>query len=316
MENKTAIGFAIGKIILMGEHAVVYGEPALAIPFMNTKIKVTISRRKGPVLLNCFFYKGILSDGPEKISGLKVMVKEIIKNFNEELKDFTIDIESSIPAERGMGSSAAVSVATIRALYEYFNYPLTEDDLIKWTDVSEKITHGNPSGLDAAIIIGERSLYFIKGRPLTSFNFNLKSYLIVADTGEIGQTREAVKNVKNLIETSPKKAKALIKDLGALTNRAKISMDINDSLELGKLMTKAHNILKELGVSNPSLDNLVDIALDNGSLGAKLTGGGRGGCMIALASSRESAEFISNQLLNKGAQKTWISNMEYGVDSL
>lgn len=312
MENKTAVGTAIGKIILMGEHAVVYGQPALAIPFPATKIKTTIDRKKGPVLLDCFFYNGLFSHGPERLLGLTSLIKEIVESFNEKLQDFSIKIESSIPPERGMGSSAAVAVATIRALYDYFDQPLRNEDLLKWSNVSEAIVHGNPSGLDAAIISGETALYYIKGNPFVPFDFKLDAYLIVADTGELGQTKAAVADVRKFIESTPEYGKELIKELGILTNDAKAFIELNNIKGLGETMSRAHYLLDKLSVSNGLLNQLVEIALANGALGAKLTGGGRGGCMIALATDENQANIISKKLLSGGAKNTWISNM--GVD--
>lgn len=314
MKDKTGLGTAIGKIILIGEHSVVYGQPALAIPFDTTKIKTTIVRKNGPVYLDCFFYKGLFLDLPENLFGLRSIIKEIVASFNEVLKDFTIRIESTIPAERGMGSSAAVAIATIRSLYDYFDQDLTKDDLLKWSNISEEIVHGNPSGIDAAIISGERALYYIKGEPFVPFDFKLDAYLIVADTGENGQTRAAVSGVRELVESKPEYGQALIKELGSLTNKAKVFIEENDIKGLGQTMSKAHLLLDKLGVSNGLLNQLVDTALDSGALGAKLTGGGRGGCIIALARDEEEANIISNKLLSAGAKDTWISNM--GVDLL
>ncbi|MCF6466112.1 mevalonate kinase [Clostridium sp. Cult2] len=314
MDNKSAVGTAIGKIILIGEHAVVYGQPALAIPFPKTKIKTIISRKKGSITLDCFFYKGLLFNTPERLLGLISIIKEIVNSFDEELENFSIRIESSIPPERGMGSSAAVAVATIRALYDFFSQPLTNENLLKWSNVSEKIVHGNPSGIDTAIIIEETPLYYTKGRPFAPFPFKLNAYLIVADTGEPGQTQAAVASVKKLMESNPEKGELLIKQLGVLTEDAKISIEAKDVVKLGKIMNEAHSILDKLGVSNGTLNHLVSVALNNGAIGAKLTGGGRGGCMIALAATQQQAKFISNKLLCSRAKNIWIYNM--GVDLL
>ncbi|SCG82802.1 mevalonate kinase [Proteiniborus sp. DW1] len=312
MDKKTSVGTAIGKIILMGEHAVVYGEPAIAIPFPGAKVKTTIYKGNGPVLLDCLYYKGVLSNAPETLLGLTKVIKNITESLGEELKDFSINIESTILPERGMGSSAAVAIATIRALYDFFNRPLTYDELLKWTDVSEKIVHGNPSGIDAAIVSGEKTLYYIKGKPVIPFEFKLDTYLIVGDTGKKGQTRAAVEGVRQFIESKAEEGRVLIKELGVLTMSAKSSIESNDAIKLGESMTRAHNILDKLGVSDDNLNFLVSEALNSGALGAKLTGGGRGGCMIALASSREEANYISSKLLSSGAENTWISNL--GVD--
>lgn len=311
MKNR-GVGTAVGKIILMGEHAVVYGEPALSIPFPAAFTKVIVDSGQGDVEIDCHFYKGYLKDSKEKLDGIKTMIEKIVFDLDRELKDFDISIETSIPVERGMGSSAAVAVATTKALYDYFDRELSKEDLIKYSDISEKIIHGNPSGLDAATIIGEESLYYIKGEKFMPFDFVLDGYLVVADSGEIGNTKEAVAGVKSLLDRDYINTKKIIEDLGSLADEAKKFMEENNPLGLGQAMRNAQRLLNSLGVSNDNLEKLVGRAMKDGALGAKLTGGGLGGSMIALASSKEDAEKIANGLLDEGARETWISNL--GVD--
>lgn len=274
MIKNIAIGSAIGKIILIGEHSVVYGEPAIAIPFPSSRIQTTIFKSDTDTILDCFSYKGSLIDTPENLLGLSSVVKEIVNSFNKSLAGFDIKIHSSIPSERGMGSSAAVAASTIRALYNYFERDLDNNILTRWVNFSEKIVHGNPSGIDTSIVVGEKSLYYIKGEPLEEFNSNLDGYLIVADTGEKGMTKFAVSKVKKFIEENPNKGTEIINLLGKLTIDARTSIIENNALELGKIMNNAQKLLSEIGVSNSTIENLVRVSLDKGGLGSKLTGGG------------------------------------------
>lgn len=314
MTKNITIASAIGKIILIGEHSVVYGEPAIAIPFPSAKIQTSIFKSDTDTILDCFSYKGSLIDAPEDLLGLSSVVKEILSSFNKSLKDFDIRIESSIPSQRGMGSSAAVAASAVRALYDYFDRDLDDNTLRRLVDFSEKIVHGNPSGIDTAIVVEEKSLYYIKGEPIKEFDWNLDGYLIVADTGQKGMTKFAVSKVKRFIEENSNKGTEIINLLGKLTLEARISIIENKALELGKIMNKAQSLLRQLGVSNSAIENLVRVSLDNGGLGSKLTGGGLGGCIITLCANKEDAIRIEEALLDNGANNTWVMNMNSRED--
>lgn len=303
--SQPATGTANGKIILMGEHSVVYGEPAIAIPFPATHIQVTITPAEGTVQLNCVYYQGDLASAPKHLENLIAVAESTISELDQELRDFSLTIESTIPVERGMGSSAAVAIAMVRALFAYFSAPLTDETLLTLANISETIAHGNPSGLDAAMTSGRHPLYYIKGEPFIPFPLSMPAYLIVADTGLKGQTKDAVASIAQLNRENPVKTMGAIHQLGDLARQAKFAIETTDPVTLGLAMYAAHEILSSLGVSNEPLNHLVNTARTNQALGAKLTGGGRGGCMIALAADKDTASRISEALLNAGAVNTW-----------
>lgn len=303
--NQPALGKANGKIILMGEHSVVYGEPAIAIPFPATHIHATITPIEGPVQLDCVYYQGDLASAPQHLENLIAVVESTVNELKQEFNNFKLTIESTIPVERGMGSSAAVAIATVRAVFNYFSVPLTDDKLLTLANISETIAHGNPSGLDAAMTSGRHPLYYIKGKPFVPFKVSLSAYLIVADTGLKGQTRDAVASIAQLNKENTESTMDAIHGLGDLARQAKFAIESANPVKLGLVMNEAHETLSSLGVSNERLNHLVSTARTNGSLGAKLTGGGRGGCMIALAADKDTATRISNALVDAGAVNTW-----------
>ncbi len=309
-EHAYGSGEASGKIILLGEHSVVYKKPSIAIPFPAAKIKASITPSIDGIIIDCAFYHGLIDDMPELLESLKETISVSLRRINKESTPLHIKIESSIPAERGMGSSAAASVATTRAIYDYFEIPLPQETLLEIVDNSEKIAHGNPSGLDALMTSSSSPYYYIKGQPFEKVNLNLDAYLIVGDTGKTGQTKEAVESVAALIASADGKyVNSLIDELGLIATDGRNFLESNQPLKLGHVMSKSHQLLRKLGVSSKELDTLVKVALENKAIGAKLTGGGRGGCMIALASDKITAEEIATALKKAGAAQTWLYEM-------
>ncbi|HEM5928041.1 TPA: mevalonate kinase [Streptococcus suis] len=302
----SVVGKASGKIILMGEHSVVYGQPAIAMPFSAVEITAQVTAQGQALSVACDFYEGLVHKMPKIWESLKHAIRFSLYRIGAPTDPaIHIEISSTIPAERGMGSSAAVAVAVARALFAYYEKELTDSELWDIVQSSEKIAHGNPSGIDAATTSGKSPVFFIKRQPIEPFELKLRAHLVVADTGVTGNTLEAISDVAALLEKKPEAIK-LVEELGNLTRLAKEDLATDQAELLGSRMNQAHALLQKLGVSDPSLDKLVSLAQENGALGAKLTGGGRGGCMIALVRTGQDAQTLAQILTQAGARQTWI----------
>lgn len=306
--KKIGIGRATGKIILIGEHSVVYGKKAIAFPFAGVGIHTTV-QKKPTIHIQSKYFSGTLDEMKQIASmhNLVLLIEVLQKDL--ALPNFNLSIQSSIPSERGMGSSAAVAVSIVRAIFDWQNLALDNKTLLKYVDYSEQIAHDNPSGIDAAATSGTQPILFEKGQPFEAFPLNVDAYLLVADTGIKGQTRQAVKDVATLVNQKGQSVQAIIAQLGDLTLEAKTAIIQNQAKRLGQIMTASHHLLQKLTVSNQTLDEAVEIALDNHALGAKLTGGGRGGCLIVLAKDLQNAKQIQEKLISYGMKRTWLQGL-------
>lgn len=300
---KRGIGKSHSKIILIGEHSVVYGYPAIAIPLKKIEIECTIEEAKSN-----FFY--------DETDTLSVAIFTALKYLKKENAKIKYKITSQIPQKRGMGSSAAVSIAAIRAIFNYFGENLEDELLEKLVNTAEIVAHKTPSGLDAKTCLSDKAIRFVKNKGFSYIDLNLDVYLVIADTGIYGNTGEAIQNVKNLGD----KAELSLKKLGRLTDEMTriLTGNIENKEEkirrekiskIGEIMTAANTELGKLNITIEKTELFVKTAIENGAAGAKISGGGLGGCVIALAENLEIMEKVKNGFTKCGAENIWVEKI-------
>jgi mevalonate kinase len=284
---------APGKIILFGEHAVVYGEPAIAAPVFNyqarTVVSPEISNQTGKIHLEAQDI-GLDADldNLEVKHPLKIAVFQVLEDKPvDSVPPCRILISSSIPQSAGLGSGAAVTASLIRAFSAYLGKRLSDDQVSQKTFEVEKVHHGNPSGIDNTVVVYKRPLYFQKGKPIKIIKVHTPITILIAGSGKPGDTFKAVEEVHQKRLNDPETINEILRTIGSISNKALESLKNGSIKEVGILMNKNHQLLSDLGVSSPELDHLVDIARSAGALGAKLSGGGLGGHMIALIEDQD-----------------------------
>ena len=300
------VSSANGKVILVGEHAVVYGQPAIAIPVSEVGVEVTLlasthgTRIDAPGI-------GLLAEIAqlESTNPIAKCIEVFSTETHNPVDNIDIKVISSIPVASGLGSGAAVSVALLKALNQHYATDLTVEHINAMAYEVEKIHHGTPSGIDNSVIAYGKPVYFIKGQPIETFSVRYPVHLVIGDTGVGALTKVAVADVRQLVNSQPGKYQPIIASIGEVVIAARAALELGDLPTLGDLMLRDQAHLEQLSVSSTELERLNMSAMDAGALGAKLSGGGRGGNMIALASSLSSGDKIGAALLAAGAKAVY-----------
>ncbi len=311
-------GSGFGKVILFNEHFVVYGIPAIASAVGNRTIAVveptddlTPSGAEGSMAGKGWVLEDNRPANPgyktEKLDHQKESIELVFKvaNFDTTKNNIRITLSGDLKAVGGVGASAAVCVSIARALNDEFKLGFDDDRINEIAYEGEKAYAGNPSGIDNTASTFGGLLWFVKnleGGPNKMEKLKLKRpvEMVMGNTGITANTKAAVAGVRDRKETNPEKYDAIFKRSRELVQKARIELDRYNLETVGKLMNDNHELLQEIEVSHEMLDKLVEIARENGALGAKMTGGGLGGYMVALTPGQKLQEDVANAMEREG----------------
>ena len=319
------VASAPAKVILFGEHFVVYGEPAMVIA-IDKRAYAKAENRSDKRLyihslnlnLSAYFEeenfkteKGDPKEARIKFEPVRLAVQKILEKHGENV-GLNIEINSTVPVAAGLGSSAAVVAAVTMAVSNLLNVNISKEEVFRITYEAEKIVHGTPSGIDPAIATFGGALLFQMDTGFKPLDVKMDIPLVIGDTGIERSTRVQVDKVRELKEKYPQIMESFTWAARQIVMRALEALKEKDLETLGELMNINHALLYGVGVSDESLEWLINAARKAGALGAKLTGAGGGGCMIALAKN-EKLEEVSQAIQRAGGTPFIARKTDEGV---
>lgn len=306
-----ATGSAPGKVILFGEHAVVYGRPAIAAPVSQLAATAAVTAGEpgsGCVLDLSDLGETIPVTGASIGQPLALAARLALEALGVPSPDWRITVHSTIPISSGLGSGAAAATAIVRALAAAAGQSLDAAQTAALVFESEKLFHGTPSGVDNTVVAYEQPVWFVRGQPPQPFAIARPFTLVIGDTGIASPTSVAVGDVRRAWQADRARYEALFDAAAEVALAARAAITTGESAALGPLMDRNHGLLQRMGVSCDALDGLCRAARAAGALGAKLSGGGRGGNMIALVEAG-SEQAVSKALQQAGAARAIITHV-------
>lgn len=302
------MAFGRGKVILLGEHGVVYGHPALAAGLgvgVHATARVSESDEDVIVARPWGVTATVGSDEPLALGlqaileGMPSGVAGSAGSAAEGRPRVHVEVDVELPGGAGLGCSAAIGVAVTGALDALFAIERTAEERGDYSLRWERVFHGNPSGVDNAMAAVGGVALFRRGQPLQTVRVKKPLPLVIAHSGESSSTKEIVAMVARQREAETQRVDEAFGAIAALVNNAKLAVEAGDLKGLGQLLDLNQMLLAGLMLSTEKLEELCRVAREEGALGAKLTGAGAGGCMIALAKDEADAERIREALAKR-----------------
>ena len=309
MNELLGVGSSNAKIILIGEHAVVYNKPAIALPFKGLETKVEIYQSNDEITISSNHYNGYLKNSSEKINSLYELIYKLLDDFKVDTFGLHFKITSNILADKGLGSSAAVAIALIKAFFAAFKLNLIDDILIEYAMFAERLHHTYPSGLDVYTLVYNKPIWYQKDKGFKAIDLKFDGAILVIDSKTMSKTKDTVNHVRNLYNKAQAKISLIFDQIEKLTYQAFEEIENNLLDELEETLSQAQKQLALLDLSNASIDAIIKKVNALGIKGAKITGAGQGGCIIAVTKDKELANKVKSSLVNEG-YNVWVYKNE------
>lgn len=283
--NDVAIGSACGKVILLGEHAVVYGVPAIAVGIERGVHATARPLAEGPSRLHVPGWK--IEVGEDEDKDLARALRSLLDVARPE-RPLRVEAEVELPPGGGLGCSAAVGVAVARAVEPNATRERIAERVMAW----ERVFHGNPSGIDGAVAASGGCIQFDRSSGIETVQASGSLTLCIGHTGMASSTKSMVESVARLRARRPEVVDKAFEGIHSLVRNARLAIEAGDRFALGRLMDLNQMLLSGLFVSTEEIEQMCALARTAGALGAKLTGAGGGGCVVALVPGAEVAERV------------------------
>jgi hydroxymethylglutaryl-CoA reductase len=283
--EEDALGVGYGKVVILGEHAVVYGRHAIAAPVpMVIKAAVEDCDEGIHILIPRWGVEFQLATNPNDRHSFERPAGVMLDELGLSGRAMRIEVFPDVPRSMGLGGSAAMAVAIVRALDKHYRLGLSDEEVNRLAFEAEKLAHGHASGIDNTLACYGKPIVFRSGTPPLVEPLNIKTPIpmVIGMTGYEGLTAKTVGRINAAWQQDRKLYERIFDQIDMLVLRGVQAIQDEDLGTLGELMNVCHGMLNALQVSTPELEQLVDIARESGALGAKLTGGGGGGSIIAL----------------------------------